>query len=71
MEPFAIMSLIHNAILVAVTACLVAFLPGYFQKVPPIIIHGEVVKGFEPVLAKFRYELNICKLSDLNLEVWS
>eukprot|EP00057_Strongylocentrotus_purpuratus_P030273 XP_781179.1 PREDICTED: beta-lactamase domain-containing protein 2 [Strongylocentrotus purpuratus] len=48
------MSLIQNAILVAVTACLVAFLPGYFQKVPPIVIHGEVAKGFEPVLAKFR-----------------
>ena len=53
------MSLIKNAVLVAVTAFLVACLPRYFQTDPPIIIYGEVASGFEPVLQKFRYELRI------------
>ncbi|XP_041479883.1 beta-lactamase domain-containing protein 2-like [Lytechinus variegatus] len=48
------MSLLRNAILVAVTACLVAYLPGYFKKPPPIVVHGKVAKGFEPVLQQFR-----------------
>ncbi|XP_054768657.2 beta-lactamase domain-containing protein 2-like [Lytechinus pictus] len=48
------MSLLRTAILVAVTACLIAYLPGYFKKPPPIVVHGKVAKGFEPVLQQFR-----------------
>nr|XP_054768661.1 beta-lactamase domain-containing protein 2-like [Lytechinus pictus] len=55
------MSVWTSAALVAVTAVMVTWLPGFFRQQPPVIVDGFVAKGFEEVEKAFRknYETHV------------